>query len=62
MFTAGVLVLSFYSWQLRAKEEYEAKLAHLDGRHEYLITVLAEKLSLPDSAVQDALLDGDQVE
>uniref|UniRef100_G1SYW3 Dynein axonemal heavy chain 5 n=1 Tax=Oryctolagus cuniculus TaxID=9986 RepID=G1SYW3_RABIT len=46
----------------RLKEEKEAKRAHLDGRHEYLFAIVASCLDLNKTEVEDAILDGNQIE
>ena len=47
--------------QQRAREEYEAKLAHLDARHEHILETVAVKLSLSFDEVRDAVIEGGQV-
>ncbi|XP_013370435.1 PREDICTED: dynein heavy chain 5, axonemal isoform X2 [Chinchilla lanigera] len=46
----------------RLKEEKEAKRAHLDGRHDYLFAIVASCLDLNKSEVEDAILEGNQIE
>ena len=47
--------------QLKLKEEKETKRATLDSRHQYLFGAMATKLGLEESAVEEFLLEGDQV-
>ncbi|XP_008567303.1 PREDICTED: dynein heavy chain 5, axonemal, partial [Galeopterus variegatus] len=46
----------------RLKEEQEAKRARLDGRHGYLFAILASCLDLNKTEVEDAILEGNQIE
>ncbi|XP_041488031.1 dynein heavy chain 5, axonemal [Microtus oregoni] len=48
--------------QQRLKEEKEAKRARLDGRHDYLFAIVASCLDLNKLEVEDALLEGNQIE
>ena len=47
--------------QQRLKEEKEVKRATLDSRHQYVFSVVATKLCLEESQVEDFVLEGDQV-
>ncbi|XP_044298752.1 dynein axonemal heavy chain 5 [Varanus komodoensis] len=46
----------------KLKEEKEAKRAHLDGRHDYLLSIVASCTDLEKADVEDAILEGDQIE
>ncbi|KAM6224385.1 dynein axonemal heavy chain 5 [Rhynchocyon petersi] len=46
----------------RLKEEKEAKRAHLDGRHKYLFGIVASCVDLKIEDVEDAVLEGNQIE
>ncbi|XP_024103279.2 dynein axonemal heavy chain 5 [Pongo abelii] len=46
----------------RLKEEKEAKRALLDGRHNYLFAIVASCLDLDKTEVEDAILEGNQIE
>nr|XP_044988409.1 dynein axonemal heavy chain 5 [Jaculus jaculus] len=46
----------------RLKEEKEAKRACLDGRHDYLFAIVALCLDLNKVEVEDAILEGSQIE
>uniref|UniRef100_A0A8C6QFD6 Dynein, axonemal, heavy chain 5 n=1 Tax=Nannospalax galili TaxID=1026970 RepID=A0A8C6QFD6_NANGA len=46
----------------RLKEEKEAKRARLDGRHDYLFAIVASCLDLNKTEVEDAILEGTQIE
>uniref|UniRef100_A0A2I3GCS9 Dynein axonemal heavy chain 5 n=1 Tax=Nomascus leucogenys TaxID=61853 RepID=A0A2I3GCS9_NOMLE len=46
----------------RLKEEKEAKRALLDGRHSYLFAIVASCLDLNKTEVEDAILEGNQIE
>lgn len=43
------------------KEEREAKRAQLDGRHDYILSIVASCLGLEKADVEDAILEGNQV-
>ncbi|XP_049624319.1 dynein axonemal heavy chain 5 [Suncus etruscus] len=46
----------------RLKEEKEAKRASLDARHDYLFSIIATCTGLNKKEVEDAILDGNQIE
>nr|XP_009683066.1 PREDICTED: dynein heavy chain 5, axonemal [Struthio camelus australis] len=46
----------------KLKEEREAKRAQLDGRHNYLLDTVASCVNLDRAEVEDALLEGNQIE
>uniref|UniRef100_A0A8D2AUY0 Dynein axonemal heavy chain 5 n=1 Tax=Sciurus vulgaris TaxID=55149 RepID=A0A8D2AUY0_SCIVU len=46
----------------RLKEEKEAKRTRLDGRHDYLFAIVASCLDLNKTEVEDAILEGSQIE
>ncbi|KAM8815689.1 dynein axonemal heavy chain 5 isoform 1-T1 [Rhynchonycteris naso] len=46
----------------RLKEEKEAKRASLDGRHDYLFGIVASCVELNKTEVEDAVLEGNQIE
>ncbi|KFQ30560.1 Dynein heavy chain 5, axonemal, partial [Mesitornis unicolor] len=48
--------------QQKLKEEREAKRARLDGRHAYLLETVASCVDLDKAEVEDAVLDGNQIE
>ncbi|XP_033984034.1 dynein heavy chain 5, axonemal isoform X2 [Trematomus bernacchii] len=48
--------------QQKLKEEREAKRAQLDGRHDYILSIVASCLGLEKSDVEDATLEGNQIE
>ena len=48
--------------QLRLKEHREAQRSKLDQKHRYVLSVVAVHLQLQQAAVEDFLLDGDQVD
>ncbi|KAG8442619.1 hypothetical protein GDO86_011415 [Hymenochirus boettgeri] len=48
--------------QQKLKEEKEAKRALLDGRHDYVIESVAACLNLEKTEVEDAILEGNQIE
>lgn len=43
------------------KEESDAKRQSLDGRHQFIITAIADKLEMNSNEVEDLLLEGNQV-
>lgn len=48
-------------FQQKLKEEREAKRAQLDGRHDYILSIVASCLGLEKADVEDAILEGNQV-
>ncbi|XP_019735638.1 dynein heavy chain 5, axonemal [Hippocampus comes] len=48
--------------QQKLKEEREAKCAQLDGRHDYVLSIVASCLGLEKGDVEDAMLEGDQLD
>nr|XP_021143896.1 dynein heavy chain 5, axonemal [Columba livia] len=46
----------------KLQEEREAKRARLDGRHDYLLDTIASCVNLDKAEVEDAILDGNQIE
>ncbi|XP_032555884.1 dynein heavy chain 5, axonemal isoform X6 [Chiroxiphia lanceolata] len=46
----------------KLKEEREAKRARLDDRHDYLLDIVASCVNLDKAEVEDAILDGNQIE
>ncbi|XP_032555846.1 dynein heavy chain 5, axonemal isoform X2 [Chiroxiphia lanceolata] len=48
--------------QQKLKEEREAKRARLDDRHDYLLDIVASCVNLDKAEVEDAILDGNQIE
>ncbi|KAJ0000193.1 hypothetical protein NQD34_012035 [Periophthalmus magnuspinnatus] len=52
----------FKEIQQKLKEEREAKRAQLDGRHDYIFSIVASCLGLEKSDVEDAILEGNQIE
>ncbi len=47
--------------QARAKAIRESQRGRLDSRHGYMLELVADRLSLDTSIVEDFMLDGDQV-
>ena len=52
---------TFLILQQKLKEEREAKRAHLDERHFYILQTVADSLGLELTEVEDAILEGNQV-
>ncbi|KAM9310817.1 dynein axonemal heavy chain 5 [Pholidichthys leucotaenia] len=48
--------------QQKLKEEREAKRAQLDGRHDYVLSIVASCLGLEKADVEDAILEGNQID
>ncbi|XP_061572400.1 dynein axonemal heavy chain 5 [Cololabis saira] len=48
--------------QQKLKEEREAKRAQLDGRHDYILSIVASCLGLEKADVEDAILEGSQID
>ncbi len=47
--------------QARVKALREQQRAKLDSRHKYILSLVAERLQLEASVVEDFMLDGEQV-
>ena len=47
--------------KIKVKEEREAKLSHMDPRHDYIVRTLAENMQFDLAEVEECMLDGDQV-
>ena len=47
--------------QAKAKALREQQRARIDGRHKYMLGLVADRLELDLSVVEDFMLDGDQV-
>ncbi|XP_024917266.1 dynein heavy chain 5, axonemal [Cynoglossus semilaevis] len=58
----AVLVDSLRETQQRLKEEREAKRAQLDGRHDYVLSIVASCVALEKAEVEDTILEGNQIE
>ncbi|KAI5105653.1 dynein heavy chain 5, axonemal isoform X1, partial [Silurus meridionalis] len=48
--------------QQKLKEEREAKRARLDGRHDYVLSIVASCINLEKAEVEDAILEGAQID
>ncbi|KAL8182705.1 UNVERIFIED_CONTAM: Dynein heavy chain 5, axonemal [Gekko kuhli] len=48
--------------QQKLKEEKEAKRAHLDGRHDYILSIVASCADLEKAEVEDAILEGTRID
>ncbi|ETE68537.1 hypothetical protein L345_05666, partial [Ophiophagus hannah] len=48
--------------QQKLKEEKEAKRAHLDGRYDYILSIVSACVNLEKNEVEDAVLEGNQIE
>ncbi|XP_070823535.1 dynein axonemal heavy chain 5 isoform X1 [Chaetodon trifascialis] len=57
-----VPVESLKEMQQKLKEEREAKRAQLDGRHDYILSIVASCLGLEKADVEDAILEGNQID
>ncbi|KAM9353789.1 dynein axonemal heavy chain 5 isoform 2-T2 [Symphorus nematophorus] len=58
----SVPVESLKEMQQKLKEEREAKRAQLDGRHDYILSIVASCLGLEKADVEDAVLEGNQID
>ncbi|XP_040900387.1 dynein heavy chain 5, axonemal isoform X1 [Toxotes jaculatrix] len=58
----SVQVESLKEMQQKLKEEREAKRAQLDGRHDYILSIVASCLGLEKAEVEDAVLEGNQID
>lgn len=47
--------------QTKIREEREAKRATMDGRHEYILTTIADRLGMTIEDAEEFMLDGDHV-
>lgn len=55
------MICQLFCLQQKLKEEKEAKRATLDSRHQFLFSTVATKLRIPESEVEDFILEGTQV-
>lgn len=51
----------YFCTQQKLKEEREAKRAQLDGRHDYILSIVASCVGLEKAEVEDSILEGSQV-
>ncbi|XP_068612434.1 dynein axonemal heavy chain 5 [Brachionichthys hirsutus] len=58
----SVPVESAKETQQKLREEREAKRAQLDGRHDYILSVVASCLGLEKADVEDVVLEGNQID
>ncbi|XP_039973302.1 dynein heavy chain 5, axonemal [Xiphias gladius] len=58
----SVQVESLKEMQQKLKDEREAKRAQLDGRHDYILSIVASCLGLEKADVEDAILEGNQID
>ncbi|XP_072250743.1 dynein axonemal heavy chain 5 isoform X1 [Leuresthes tenuis] len=58
----SVTVETLKEMQQKLKEEREAKRAQLDGRHDYILSIVASCLGLEKADVEDAILEGNQID
>ena len=47
--------------QMRAREEREAKRSRMDGRHEFILSTVADNLDMRIEEAEDFMLEGSQV-
>lgn len=47
--------------QMKLREEREARRASMDGRHEYVLSTVADRLEMSMEDAEEFMLDGDQV-
>lgn len=50
-----------YHTQMKIREEREAKRATMDGRHEFILTTVADRLGITIDDAEEFMLDGDHV-
>lgn len=46
---------------MKLREEREARRATMDGRHEYVLSTVADRLLMSMEDAEEFMLDGDQV-
>lgn len=46
---------------MKIREEREAKRASMDGRHEYILSTVAERIGMSMDDAEEFMLDGDNV-
>ena len=46
---------------MKLREEREAKRARMDGRHEFLLSTVADKLDMSLEDAEEFMLEGNQV-
>lgn len=47
--------------QMKTKEEREQKRARMDGRHDFILSTVAERRGLTIEEAEELMLEGDQV-
>ena len=46
---------------MKIREEHEAKRATMDGRHEYILSTVADRIGMTMDDAEEFMLDGDNV-
>lgn len=46
---------------MKIREEREAKRATMDGRHEYILSTVADRIGMTMDDTEEFMLDGDNV-
>ena len=46
---------------MKIREEREAKRATMDGRHEYILSTVADRIGMTMDDAEEFMLDGDNV-
>ena len=57
---SGVLTV-WSRFQARSREEREAKRARMDGRHDFILSTVADKVGISLEEAEDFVLEGNQV-
>ena len=61
MDSACISLFHHHAMQQRMREERDAKRATMDGRHDFILSTVAERLGMKQDDVEEFMLDDDQV-
>ena len=61
--TSNIVLLphDYLVLQQKVREEREARRATMDGRHDFILSTVADRLGMKQDDAEEFMLDGDQV-